>query len=129
MHFAIDWILAAILIASPFLFGFSDESTPTAIFIAAGVTDDVSAFAARHAEAVGLARELAGDLEVAVAGGHTARSVLDAGELDVVDVCLVPVVLGAGRPWLAGARGPVRLSDPVVTTATGVTHLRYRVRR
>ena len=37
VHFAIDWILAAILIASPFLFGFSDESTPTAIFIAAGV--------------------------------------------------------------------------------------------
>jgi hypothetical protein len=37
VHFAIDWILAAVLIASPFLFGFSDESTPTAIFIAAGV--------------------------------------------------------------------------------------------
>jgi len=30
-------VLAAVLIASPFLFGFSDESTPTAIFIAAGV--------------------------------------------------------------------------------------------
>jgi hypothetical protein len=37
VHFAIDWILAGILIAAPFLFGFSDESTPTAIFIAAGV--------------------------------------------------------------------------------------------
>jgi hypothetical protein len=37
VHFAIDWILAVILVASPFLFGFSDESTPTAIFIAAGV--------------------------------------------------------------------------------------------
>ena len=37
VHFAIDFILAAVLIASPFLFGFSDESTPTAIFIAAGV--------------------------------------------------------------------------------------------
>jgi hypothetical protein len=37
VHFAIDFVLAAILIASPFLFGFSDESTPTAIFIAAGV--------------------------------------------------------------------------------------------
>jgi hypothetical protein len=36
-HFALDWILAAVLIASPFLFGFSGESTPTAIFIAAGV--------------------------------------------------------------------------------------------
>jgi hypothetical protein len=37
VHFAIDFVVAAILIASPFLFGFSDESTPTAIFIAAGV--------------------------------------------------------------------------------------------
>jgi hypothetical protein len=37
VHFAIDWILAAVLIASPFLFGFSGESTPTAIFIASGV--------------------------------------------------------------------------------------------
>src|SRR3954469_21233578 len=36
-HFALDWVLAGVLIASPFLFGFSDESTPTAIFIAAGV--------------------------------------------------------------------------------------------
>src|SRR5918997_4654466 len=37
VHFAIDWVLAGILIASPFLFGFSDESTPTAIFIGSGV--------------------------------------------------------------------------------------------
>ena len=37
VHFAIDWILAAILIAAPFLFGFSDDSTPAAIFIGAGV--------------------------------------------------------------------------------------------
>jgi hypothetical protein len=37
VHFAIDWVLAAVLIASPFLFGFSGETTPTAIFIVAGV--------------------------------------------------------------------------------------------
>jgi hypothetical protein len=36
-HFALDWIVAGVLIASPFLFGFSGESTPTAIFIVAGV--------------------------------------------------------------------------------------------
>jgi hypothetical protein len=36
-HFALDWVIAGVLIASPFLFGFSKESTPTAIFIAAGV--------------------------------------------------------------------------------------------
>ena len=36
-HIILDYVLAALLIASPFLFGFSSESTPTAIFIAAGV--------------------------------------------------------------------------------------------
>src|SRR4051794_8520736 len=37
MHIVFDYAIAAILIASPFLFGFSDESTPTALFIALGV--------------------------------------------------------------------------------------------
>jgi hypothetical protein len=37
MHIVFDYVIAALLIASPFLFSFSDESTPTAIFIAAGV--------------------------------------------------------------------------------------------
>jgi hypothetical protein len=37
MHIVFDYVIAAILIASPFLFGFSSESTPTGIFIAAGV--------------------------------------------------------------------------------------------
>jgi hypothetical protein len=37
VHFALDWMIAALLVASPFIFGFSKERTPTAIFIAAGV--------------------------------------------------------------------------------------------
>ncbi|MET0762135.1 MAG: hypothetical protein ABWZ63_07355 [Thermoleophilaceae bacterium] len=36
-HLVLDFGLAALLIASPFLFKFSDEGTPTAIFIATGV--------------------------------------------------------------------------------------------
>jgi hypothetical protein len=36
-HLVFDYLLAALLIAAPFLFGFSDQSTPTAVFIAAGV--------------------------------------------------------------------------------------------
>src|SRR3954462_6744943 len=36
-HIILDYVLVAVLIASPFLFGFSGESTPTAIFIGAGV--------------------------------------------------------------------------------------------
>jgi dihydrofolate reductase len=82
--------------------------------------DDVEA-------AVAQAREVAGDLDVAISGGTVARQALDAGLLDVIDVSLVPVVLGAGIPWFAGAKGPVRLSDPVVHEGHGVTHLRYAV--
>jgi len=36
-HIILDYALVVILIASPFLFGFSDESTPTAVFIGGGL--------------------------------------------------------------------------------------------
>ena len=36
-HAVIDFLLAAVLIASPFLFGFSDDGTATAFFIVVGV--------------------------------------------------------------------------------------------
>jgi VIT1/CCC1 family predicted Fe2+/Mn2+ transporter len=36
-HVALDYVLAAFLIASPFIFSFSSESAPTAIFIALGI--------------------------------------------------------------------------------------------
>ncbi len=79
--------------------------------------------------AIEQAREVAGDLDIAIAGGSVARQALDAGLLDVIDVSLVPVVLGEGIPWFAGSKGPVRLSDPVVHEGRGVTHLRYEVQK
>ena len=36
-HLVIDYVLGGLFIAAPFLFGFSDDSAPTAFFIAAGV--------------------------------------------------------------------------------------------
>jgi hypothetical protein len=36
-HLLLDVALAAVLVASPFLFGFNDESAPTAFFIVLGV--------------------------------------------------------------------------------------------
>ena len=36
-HVALDYVLAVLLIALPFLAGFSDETAPTAFFIALGV--------------------------------------------------------------------------------------------
>lgn len=37
MHVLLDYALAAVLVAAPFLFGFSGESAPTAFFIVLGV--------------------------------------------------------------------------------------------
>jgi len=37
VHVLLDFALAAVLVASPFLFGFTDESAPTAFFIVLGV--------------------------------------------------------------------------------------------
>jgi hypothetical protein len=37
MHIVFDYVIAAVMIASPFLFSFSGESTPTAVFLAGGV--------------------------------------------------------------------------------------------
>lgn len=36
-HAVIDFAVGAFLIAAPFLFGFTDETTPTAIFVVVGV--------------------------------------------------------------------------------------------
>ena len=37
VHLVVDYVLGGLFIAAPFLFGFSDDSAPTAFFIAAGV--------------------------------------------------------------------------------------------
>ena len=87
-------------------------------------------FATTVEAAVAEASRLAGDMVVSVAGAHAARACLDAGLLDEIVVNLVPVILGAGIPFFAGiANGPVRLEDPTVVEAAGVTHLHYVVRR
>jgi dihydrofolate reductase len=80
---------------------------------------------------VAKAKELAGDMNVAVNGGQMARQCLEAGLLDEVGVELVPVVLGGGTPLFAElATMPVQFEGPVVVVeGTGVTHLRYRVKK
>jgi dihydrofolate reductase len=88
------------------------------------VTDGIEA-------AVATARELAGDREVGVNGGQIARQCLEAGLLDEVHVDLVPVLLGRGTPFFGAFAGaPLQLDGPVeVIEGTGVTHLRYLVRK
>jgi hypothetical protein len=82
-------------------------------------------------EWVDKAKELAGDKNVVVNGGQMARQCLEAGLLDEVGVELVRVVLGGGTPLFAELGDtPIQFEGPVaVVEGTGVTHLRYRVKK
>ena len=76
------------------------------------------------------AKELAGDRDVTVSAGDVGGQALRAGLVDRVVLCLVPVVLGSGRPFF-GAGGPpeIQFEDPQVVQGERVTHLVYDVRR
>jgi dihydrofolate reductase len=76
------------------------------------------------------ARAAAGSRAVMVHGAGAAQSLLRAGELDELEVHLVPVLLGAGRR-LFGDEDAERTELELVRRLDGrdVTHLRYRVLR
>ena len=77
------------------------------------------------------AREAAGGRDVLVHGAAVAQRALRAGLLDELEIHLVPVLLGAGRPLFGvlgiGQRELDRVR--VLEGDGGVTHLRFRVRR
>jgi hypothetical protein len=56
-HAIFDLIIAVLLIASPFLFGFSDETAPTAVFMVTGVLALLYAIATRYSPEPKPARE------------------------------------------------------------------------
>ena len=62
-----------------------------------------------------------------VHGADVAQSCLRAGVLDELEVHLIPVLLGAGRPLFGGLAEPTELELTRVVDAPGVTHLRFRV--
>jgi dihydrofolate reductase len=71
------------------------------------------------------ARAAAGDRAVMVHGAGAAQALLRAGQLDELEIHLVPVVLGAGRRLFGADR--IELEPTRVLDAPGVTHVRYRV--
>lgn len=80
--------------------------------------------------AVNQAKEAAGDKWVAVATPDLVRQCLNLGLLDEIAIDLVPIILGAGVPFFTNLKEtPVQLDEPIVVEGTGVTHLKYRVRR
>ncbi len=78
--------------------------------------------------AVELAKEVAGDRDVAVGAASIAQQCIRAGLLDEVHVNLAPVLLGGGvRLFGHPATTPIDLESTRVIEAPGVTHLTFRI--
>jgi dihydrofolate reductase len=89
-------------------------------------------------ECASQARAAAGDADVMVHGAAAAQALLRAGQLDELELHVVPVLLGRGRRLfdnLPAEHIGLDLVRRLTTTAEvaepgqHVTHLRYRVRR
>ncbi|MDQ3696339.1 MAG: dihydrofolate reductase family protein [Chloroflexota bacterium] len=78
-------------------------------------------------EALDLARQAAGDLDVRIGGGPTTvRDFLAADLIDALHVVQVPILLGRGvRPW-DGLEGiEERFDIEVVSSPSGVAHMTF----
>jgi dihydrofolate reductase len=85
-------------------------------------------------EAAAQAREVAGDGDVMVHGAGAAQALLRAGQLDELELHVVPVLLGQGRRLFDNLSEDhveldlVRSLTPDIAEPTQrVTHLRYRI--
>ncbi|TPG17820.1 dihydrofolate reductase family protein [Pedococcus bigeumensis] len=98
--------------------------------------DDVPPGSARFytdvAACAAAAREGADGKDVMVHGAGAAQALIRAGELDEIEVHVVPVLLGAGRrlfDMLDDLAQPVELEAVRAVEGRDATHLRYRVVR
>jgi dihydrofolate reductase len=74
------------------------------------------------------AKRAAGDKNVLVHGAATAQLALAAGLLDELEIHLIPVLLGEGRPLFEGLGADhIELELTRSLEGAGATHLRYRV--
>ncbi len=78
--------------------------------------------------AMSQAKRAAGAANVLVHGADLAQSCLRAGVLDELEIHLIPVLLGAGRPLFGDLAEHAELELSRVVDAPGVTHLRFRVK-
>jgi dihydrofolate reductase len=79
--------------------------------------------------AMAQAKAAAGDRNVHMVGGYTARRAIEAGVLDELQIHQVPVLLGRGRRLFDELPSLVELEIVRVIDTPEATHLRYRVRR
>ena len=87
-------------------------------------------FVADVGEAIAIAKELAGERDVAIAAGNVGGQALALGLVDEVAMDVVPVVFGRGKRYFGALDAQQLLEDSdVVIQGRRVLHLRYRVRR
>ena len=80
------------------------------------------------AECAAQAKAAAGDRNVLVHGAGAGQSLLQAGLLDELELHVVPVLLGQGRPLFANLpTTPTELEQIRQLPAQDVTHLHYRI--
>jgi dihydrofolate reductase len=78
-------------------------------------------------EAVRVAKELAGDRDVAITAGDIGGQAFALGLVDEVAMDVVPVVFGSGKRYFGSLSDQRMLSDPhVVVVGDRVVHLSYR---
>jgi dihydrofolate reductase len=87
------------------------------------VTDGIQA-------ALEQAREAAGDKDVFIGGGaDVINQYVAAGLVDVVELHVVPILLGGGARLFEGVGPEVRLELVRAVDGPGVTHVKYTVRK
>lgn len=80
--------------------------------------------------AIAVAKELAGERDVALTAGDIGGQALALGLVDQVAMDVVPVVFGSGKRYFGSVDVQHLLDDPdVVIQGRRVLHLRYPVRR
>ncbi len=82
---------------------------------------------ASPAEALELARDAAGGLDVRIGGGvETVRQFLAADLIDHMHIVIVPILLGRGERLWEGLEGiEVNFDVEAVSSPTGVTHVTF----
>jgi dihydrofolate reductase len=82
---------------------------------------------AMPAEALRIAQEAAGELDVRIGGGpSTVRQFLAADLIDHMHIVIAPIVLGRGERLWDGLEGlEERFDVEAVSTPTGVTHVTF----
>lgn len=82
------------------------------------------------ASAIAQAQRTAGQRDVAISTASVMQQALAAGLLDELHIDLVPVLLGEGiRLFEHLGVTPIQLEATRMVAGTGVTHVRYRVRK